>query len=100
GNEAAITDFLRSTSTAELTKACLLASDHVLEQRRPLLSRRRSPNRPNDSVSHSMATPQRELKCHAQNHAPTAPRHTYLLSESRCSTKMCACRSAFAGTTA
>src|SRR6202043_3955044 len=81
-------------------QADIPARDHAFDERRPPLSRRRSPNRPNDqSICVSMSTPLPKPKCRNRNH--TNSRFWNPLNQTRVnpSHQMCACPRAHAGTT-
>src|SRR6185437_3153123 len=63
GQEAAIAYLPRAAAAAELAQANTLLHGHTLEQLRPFLSRRRSPNRPSEKLVTCMATPRGDSKC-------------------------------------
>ena len=92
--------FLGTDPSGQPPQADILARDHAFDERRPLLSRRRSPNRPNDqSICASMPTPPPKPKCRNRNHMNSRlwnPLHHTRVNPSH---QMCACPSAFAGTT-
>ena len=68
GKKAAKTNFVRSPA-GQPANADMLARNHALEQRRPPLSRRRSPKRPNDkSACDSISDTPVKPKCPKQNH--------------------------------
>src|ERR1700719_4360481 len=48
--------FPGTDASCQPPQADVLARDHAFEQRRPPLSRRRSPNRPNDHCTYAMST--------------------------------------------
>src|SRR5262249_52079978 len=92
--KAAEPNFLGSLPTADTTHAYARARDHAIEQRRPPLSRRRSPNRPSDHSAQNMPTLRliqsawdritRRARKEIPNPCPESLRRT----------KMCACSSA------
>src|SRR5438552_16712355 len=81
-------------------QADILARNHAFDERRPPLSRRRSPNRPNDqSICASMSTPPQKPKCRNKNHMDCRFWNPLPGPRVNLSHQMCACPSAFAGTT-
>src|SRR5437667_173184 len=81
-------------------QADILARDHAFDERRPPLSRRRSPNRPNDQlICASMSTPPQKPKCRNKNHMDCRFWNPLPGPRVNLSHQMCACPSAFAGTT-
>src|SRR5258707_5056429 len=61
--------FLGAVAFSQSPQADIIARNHAFDERRPPLSRRRSPNRPSDqSVCASMSTPLPKLKCRNRNH--------------------------------
>ena len=84
----------------QLTHANYRARNHALEKHRPLLSRRRSPNRPNDTFSSNIATLRVDQSVNDRITWQGSEGIPKVHPESLCRTKMCACPSASAGTTA
>jgi hypothetical protein len=61
--------FQRTVAPGKPPQAHILARDHASDKRRPPLSRRRSPNRPNvQSIRDNMVAPPPKLKCRNRNH--------------------------------
>jgi hypothetical protein len=96
GQQPMETDFLPPLTLTQPAQADVLPRDHAIEQHRPLLSRRRSPNRPNDRWSFNIATPRINAKCQHRI-TQAAPAATPISPPSQSAapqtTKMCACRS-------
>lgn len=95
--KAAIPDDLRTMAMRCPPPARTGARNHSLEKRRPPLSRRRSPNRPNQYCSFNMTAPQSNQSAADRI---TVPHHPGILihhGESFRRTEMCASTSAQAG---
>jgi len=92
--------FPSAVALCQPPQADILARDHAFDERRPPLSRRRSPNRPNDqSICASMSTPLPKPKCRNRNHMNSRFWNPLRPSRVNPSHQMCASPSAFAGTT-
>ena len=77
----------------------IFARDHAFDKRRPPLSRRRSPNRPNDqSICDSIPTPLPKPKCRNRNHTDSRFWNPPQSTQFNLPHQMCACPSANAGT--
>ena len=91
--------FPGTDASCQPPQADILARDHAFDERRPPLSRRRSPNRPNDqSICTSMPTPPPKPKCHHKNHTDSRFWNPPELPRVNRSHQMCACPSANAET--
>src|SRR4030088_1449262 len=91
-------DLLSPLPMGQLAQAHGRMRSHALEKHRPLLSRRRSPNRPNDTSSSNIATLRvGQSVCHriTRQRSKGIPK---VHPESLCHTTTCACPSAKAGT--
>src|SRR5262249_9075915 len=97
-DKAPKTDLLSPLPIPKLAQANCGMRNHALEKHRPLLSRRRSPNRPNDTSSSDITTLRVDQSA---NHRITRQGSIGIPKvhpESLRRTKMCACPSAEAGT--
>jgi hypothetical protein len=91
-------DLLRMVALGEPAQAYRFAQHHALEQRRPPLLRRRSPNDPKDKSWH-ISTDDAPCKSerHRKNHTPCAHGIRPSTTESIRRTEMCICPSASQG---
>src|SRR5436190_9028330 len=90
----------RSLPIPRLSQANRGARNYAMEEHRPLLSRRQSPNRPNDTSSSDIATLRVDQSVNYRITRQCSKGTPKVHPESLRRTKMCACPSAFAGTTA
>src|SRR5437879_590728 len=99
-DKAVVPHFPGADAPGQPPQADILARDHAFDERRPPLSRRRSPNRPNDQlICASMSTPPQKPKCRNKNHMDCRFWNPLPGPRVNLSHQMCACPSAFAGTT-
>ena len=93
GQKSPKTHIFGPASLRQLTHAHIPARNHALEKRRPLLSRRRSPNRPSDHSILTMATLRFVQSVPSRITLRSDSGISQSQTESICRAKMCRCPS-------
>ena len=88
GQKSSEADLCRPPPARQPPQAHAWTRDHAAEQRRPLSSRRRSPNRPNDKFRSDIATPRLDQSATSRIMRLTVTGTTKMAPESLCRTKV------------